>query len=72
MWTVTDQLNCPVEHGLTQVRLARRELKFKIENFLIVDQVCPLTVQPREREIVFFSFKRHGVFQIKAKTLTTR
>ena len=47
-------------------------LKFKIENFLVVDQVCPLRVRPQEREIVFFNFRRRRVFQIKANTLTAR
>ena len=49
-----------------------KELKFKIENFLVVNQVCPLRVRPREREIIFFSFRRRGVFQIKANTLTIK
>ena len=49
-----------------------KELKLKIENFLAVDQVCPLRVRPREKEIVVFSFKRRRVFQIKAKTLIVR
>ena len=49
-----------------------KEIKFKIKNFLIVDQVCPLRVQPQEREIVFFNFRRCEAFQIKANTLTAR
>ena len=45
---------------------------FKIKNFVAVDQVCPLRFRPREREIVFFNFRRRGVFKIKANTLTAR
>ena len=39
------------------------ELKFEIENFLTVNQVCPLRVQPWEKESIFF--KRHVVFEKK-------
>ena len=49
-----------------------KELKFKIKIFPIVDQVCPLRVPPREREIILFNFRWHGVFQIKENTLTAR
>ena len=49
-----------------------KELKFQIKNFLVVDHVCPLRVQPRERKIIIFNFRRHGVFQIKANTLTIK
>jgi len=47
-------------------------LKFKIKNFLTIDQVCPLRVQPQERKIIFFNFRRRRVFQIKENTLTAR
>ena len=49
---------------------ACKELQFKIENFLAVDQVCPLRVRPREQEIIFFGLKERGVFQKKASTFT--
>ena len=68
LWTITIQLNCLAKPRLTQVRLARRIYG----NFLAVNQVCPLRVQPREKEIIFFSFKRHGVFKKKASTFTAR
>ena len=46
------------------------ELKFEIENFLTVNQVCPLRVQPWEKESIFF--KRHVVFKKKSHTFTMR
>ena len=49
-----------------------KELKFRIENFLAMDEVCPLRVLPREQEIIFFSLKERRVFQKKASTFTVR
>ena len=60
--------------GLLKLGLPKgcKELKFKIKNFPAMNQVCTLRVQPLEREIIFFNFRRHEVFQIKENTLTAR